>query len=364
MQFVAALLGNTWSLLRQVSCWVVVSFLLAGILHNVLCPEIWQRNLGNCKFSSLIKATISGALLPVCSCGVVPLGLSLYYSGAYLGNVLAFIIATPVINPAAVLIALTTLGPQLTLTYVSAGLCIPIIVGAIANRLGGPELISPLAPSAPARESTPTELSLTMPHPPLHQRLLAGLRWGVADLGKEVSQYLVPGALLAAFILTVIPVSFIQAYLSRPDMVSIIGVAALGAVMYVCAVGHIPFVAALIGAGAAPGIAITFILTGAASNLPELISLYRLMGKRTVLIYVPTLVLLAALWGYMTNLLLPNYVPLFDVSATQGTLAWGNRMSISFPAWLEVICATALIFFCLWGRYPKVKQFLLKPKRA
>ncbi|MCS4465357.1 permease [Clostridium botulinum] len=41
-------------------------------------------------------------LLPICSCGVIPLGLSLYYSGAYLGPTLAFIASTPIINPIAV----------------------------------------------------------------------------------------------------------------------------------------------------------------------------------------------------------------------------------------------------------------------
>ncbi|MDO7204721.1 permease [Paraclostridium bifermentans] len=49
--------------------------------------------------------------------------------------------------------------------------------------------------------------------------------------------------------------------------------------MYVCAVGHIPFIAALVASGASPGIAITFLIAGAATNLPELISMYKVIGR-------------------------------------------------------------------------------------
>ena len=87
--------------LNGASGWLVISFFLAGILHNVLSAEKFQNHLGNKKLSSIFKATISGMFLPICSCGVFPIGISLYYSGAYLGPVLAFMTSTPIINPIA-----------------------------------------------------------------------------------------------------------------------------------------------------------------------------------------------------------------------------------------------------------------------
>ena len=358
MEFIESLLYNTWSLLKSVSCWMMFSFLLAGMLHNFLRPEILQRNLGNKKLSSLLKATISGAFLPICSCGVIPLGLSLYYSGAYLGNVLAFMIATPIINPAAVLISLATLGPRITAIYVAAGLFIPIIVGSIGNYLGGNELMHPMAATL-QQQAGQSDMPKTA-KPSFIQRVVSGLKWGFFFLGKEISQYIVPGALLAAFILTIVPMSFIQRYLSRPDMVSILGIAVLGAIMYVCAVGHIPFIGALIGAGAAPGVAITFLITGTATNLPEIISIHRMIGKRTVLIYCTSMVIIAVLLGYLTNLILVDFVPVFDVSINQGKLDLADKLSVSFPNWLESICALIIIAFCVWARWPKFKKILIK----
>ena len=136
---------SCWQLLNISSFWLVVSFFLCGLLHVMLRPEFLQQSLGNTKLSSLVKATVSGMLLPICSCGVVPLALSLYYSGAYLGPTLAFLVATPIINPAAVLLALALLGPKLTVIYVITGFMLPMIIGVIGNKLGKNELVSPMA---------------------------------------------------------------------------------------------------------------------------------------------------------------------------------------------------------------------------
>jgi len=133
----------SWGMLETSGPWLILSFLFCGILHAVLRPETLQRSLGNKKLSSIVKATISGMLLPICSCGVVPLSLGLYYSGAYLGPTLAFLVATPVINPAAVILAYAMLGPQIATIYLISGFVIPFVIGIVGNALGGPELQAP-----------------------------------------------------------------------------------------------------------------------------------------------------------------------------------------------------------------------------
>ena len=145
-------------------------------------------------------------------------------------------------------------------------------------------------------------------------------------------------------------------------MLSVLGAALLGAVMYVCAVGHIPFVAALIGAGAAPGIALTFLLTGTATNLPEIISLRKMIGKRTVILYVSSLVIFSLLAGCLVNLLLTDFIPVFDVSMNQGKLDIADKISITFPDWLEVGCAAILIGFFVWAYCPKLVNLFRKGK--
>lgn len=344
---------SCWQLLNVSSFWLVFSFILCGFLHIVLRPEFLHQNLGNKKVSSLVKATLSGMLLPICSCGVVPLALSLYYSGAYLGPTLAFLVATPIINPAAVLLSFALLGPQLTIIYVITGFVLPMIVGVIGNKWGKEELVFPMAvamanASAPVGRNTSDHFKT-----PWYEKLYSGMEWSIRSLGLQVSRYVLLGILLAAFLLVIIPVSFIQDYLSNPALISLLGIVVLGAIMYVCAVGHIPFIAALVSAGAAPGAAIAFLLSGAATNLPELISIYKLIGKRTVIIYLVTVVVLGVAVGYITNLLLmPGFVPVFDLSEAQKSIDLANKMSFAVPHWVEHVCSVIVIVLGIAAWWP------------
>jgi hypothetical protein len=358
-------LQSCWQLLNVSSFWLVASFILCGLLHIVLRPEFLQQALGNRKLSSLVKATISGMLLPICSCGVVPLALSLYYSGAYLGPTLAFLVATPIINPAAVLMALALLGPQLTIIYVITGFMLPMIIGVIGNKWGKEELVSPMAAALQENEAhTPAGAepkAFTTVKNSWSQKIYSGLDWGFRSLGLQVSRYVLVGILLAAILLVIIPVGFIQDYLSNPDVISLLGVVILGAVMYVCAVGHIPFIAAIIAAGAAPGVALTFLLSGVATNLPELISIYKLIGKRTVVIYAVTLIVVSILVGYITNaLLLPGFSPVFDLSHAQNTIDLADKMSFTVPAWVEYICSLMIIAMGIIAWWPLCWEWVRK----
>ena len=346
---------TSFEIFNDVSPWLVISFIAAGLVHSLLNPERFQRLLGNRKLSSLIRATLSGMLLPICSCGVIPLGLGLYYTGAYLGPTLAFMVATPIINPAAILLAFGLLGPQIATIYMASGLLVPIVTGLIGNLLAGPEIHAPgLEQKIGARELEPDG------HISLSRKLLSGLNWGFMDLGVMVSKYIVFGILLAGLIISMVPPAYIQRYLGNPGMISITGVAILGSIMYVCAVGHIPFIAALIASGAAPGAAITFLISGTATNVPELVSIYKIIGRRAALIYAVILISLSMLIGLLTNkLLLPGFVPLFNLDENRRIVGVANHLIFSAPQFLKYLC-TAVVFslFVYAFRFPIRKLFL------
>lgn len=350
------LLLSSWELLKTSGAWLVTSFFICGILHALLKPDLLYRQLGNNKVSSIAKATVSGMLLPVCSCGVVPLTLSLYMSGAFLGPTLSFLVATPVINPAAVLMSYAMLGPQITPIYIACGFIVPFIIGLLGNRFGGKELVSPLALRYQKyAEGLPQAVAVTQKQP-LGRRLLAGLNWGFTDLGVQTSRYMVLGNLFAAALLLLIPSSFIMQYLSSPKLISILGVTLLGAVMYVCALGHIPFIAALVSAGAAPGVAIAFLMSGCATNLPEMISIWKLIGRRAVLIYTGTVVITSVIAGYFTNqILLDRFTPVFDISKNQNTINIANNLSFEFPEQVQTVCALIVLALGIyaWVQYLK-----------
>lgn len=341
--------------LNGASGWLVISFFLAGILHNVLSAEKFQNHLGNRKLSSIFKATISGMFLPICSCGVIPIGISLYYSGAYLGPVLAFMTSTPIINPIAVILCLGLLGPKITVIYVVSGFAIPFIVGMLGNFFGGKEI----SINGENTEIENTEfIQLEEEQLSLLEKFKLGIKWAFEDLAVTVSKYVVLGMLCAGFITTVFPSSIIQKYLGSPDMISLGSIAVLACIMYVCAIGHIPFIAALVASGAAPGIAITFLIAGAATNLPELISISKVIGKKAAFIYSSTLVTLSILVGYITNIL----VPLNDVSMNLGnaesSIKLANFMLINIPPWFSYICSIIILILAFIAILPKLRKVM------
>ncbi|NPV74004.1 MAG: permease [Pelotomaculum sp.] len=356
LEFLQKVLLTSFDILNGASVWLVASFVLAGALHNLVSPDKLQRMLGNRKISSLVKATVSGMLLPICSCGVIPLGLSLYYSGAYLGPTLAFMTATPIINPAAVLLAYGLLGPQIATIYLVSGFLVPLLAGVAGNAFAEREIHLPGAeePVKLVELEAGENVSLA-------KKLQTGLYWGFMDMGVMVSKYVCIGMLLAGLIIALVPAAYIQQYLGNPGMISLGGIALLGAVMYVCAVGHIPFIAALVAGGAAPGLAITFLLAGVATNLPELISIYKLIGRRTILIYSSVLIGSAFAIGYLTNrMLMPGFVPFFDLDRSRQAVGVAGSLIFAAPEPLRYLCAAVVLGLGFYSIWPKVKRFFIK----
>lgn len=339
---------TSWDILCDVSPWLVASFILAGVLRQFLDPSKFQKALGNKGFLAIIKATLSGMLLPICSCGVIPLGLGMYYTGAYLGPTLAFMVATPIINPAAVLLAYGLLGPKIASIYLAAGFLVPVLIGVLGNLLAGNEIHAPGMETQINQTTFDAQESVS-----IGKRLVIGLDWGIFDLGNMVSKYIVFGVALAGILIVAVPQHIIQSYLGDPGMISILGIALMGSVVYVCAVGHIPFVAAIVASGAAPGVAITFLMTGAATNLPELISIYKMIGKRAVLIYTSLVVSSSLVIGWLTNQwLVPGFVPFYNLDETKEILGLANWLILSVPQPLQMGCSIIILLLFLRAYKP------------
>lgn len=351
LNFTSELLLSAINVLNGASVWLIFSFLLAGLLHDVLSPDKFQKVLGNNRISSIIKSTISGMLLPICSCGVIPLGISMYYSGAYLGPTLAFMTSTPMINPVAVLLCYGLLGKEITIIYVITGFLAPLIIGIIGNCFGGDEL------QVKGIDENIQKRILIRDEKTFFEKVKSGMEWAMKDLALVVSKYVILGMLFAAIIFNIVPQEFIQKYLGNPDVLSLGGVTILAAVMYVCAVGHIPFIAALIASGAAPGIAITFLMAGAATNFPELMSLYKIIGRKTAIIYSTVVVTISLIVGYITNkLLMPGFEPVLNFDSVNNTIITANKLMFVAPIWMKYTCSFIIIIFGMVSLYKDLRK--------
>lgn len=349
---------TAFNLLNGSSAWIVISYLVAGLLHDVVSPVRLQKGLGNTKISSLIKTTLIATIVPICSCGSVPLGISLYYSGAYLGPVLAYLASSPFLNPAALLLSLGLLGPKITLINAIAGLILPIIIGIIGNKFGKDELF------LPGLDKEIQRINLEESDKrPLLEKFRSGLIWVKNDLALTLSKYTVLGMLLGAFILVAFPDAFIDKYLGNPSMLSLFTISIIGAVMYVCAVGHIPFIASLIAAGASPGIAVTYLMSGAATNVPEIYSIYKMIGKKATVMFTGIITAYSFLVGYITNkILMPGFEPVNNFQLANKGIAISGVFNYHPPEIFSYISSIIILIFFVKSIIPKIKETVLNIK--
>lgn len=352
--------GAIWQILTESAFWLVISLVVGGWVHEFLPTSRFQERLNRSTPGAMLGAVGFGAVLPICSCGVIPLAISLYRSGVRLGPVMAFAAATPIINPAAVILSLALLGPQVTLVYVALGLTLPLLLGVIVQRWGDRPHPPPVVLGLGDRCCSQVDCCGTAPAPTASsatgwQRLVRGARWGLADLGPTIAFYMALGILLAGVIAAFLPPGWTEAYLRENSFVALAVAGALGASLYVCAVAHIPLVATLLAAGAAPGVAIVFLVTGTATNLPELVALYKTIGRRTVVLYAVSLVSAAMVAGIVVNLwLLPGFVPVFDPLASLDLLDAGERLQPTVGTLVSLLASAVMIALTLIGVWRRV----------
>ena len=371
--FIFSIIQSAWSMLNSSSSWMVFSFAVAGVLHEFLKPEKIQKTaIGSKRISGVFWTTLSGMFIPICSCGTIPLGISMYYSGAYLGPTLAFMTSTPMINPLAVILAWGLLGKEITIIYIITGFVAPMIIGIVANHFAGNELHIGLRNKnneeaegtislETDEEEEPAMIQLEFEEPSVWEKLKSGLRWSFTELSVTISKYTVSGMLIAGFLFTVVPQSFVQDYLGNPGMISLLGITVVAALMYVCAVGHIPFIAALVASGAAPGVAITFLMAGAGTNIPELLTISKTIGKRAMFMYFSMVVVISNLVGYLTNrLLMPGFNPVLDFDRTSHTIQQVNKLIIALPDWGEWICSGILVAYAAYALFTAIRSKMKK----
>ena len=247
--FILRILNSSWNMLNSSSGWMIFSFIVAGVLHEFLKPEKVQKTaIGSSRVSGVFWTTISGMFIPICSCGTIPLGISMYYSGAYLGPTLAFMTSTPMINPIALLLAFGLLGKEVAIIYLITGFVAPMIIGIVANRFAKDELhigMKRQKDEAAIQIDTDEEdgsepmIQLEFEEPGFWEKIKSGLRWSLTELSVTISKYTVTGMLIAGVLFNIVPQSFIQDYLGNPGFVSLFGITVVAALMYVLSLIHI-----------------------------------------------------------------------------------------------------------------------------
>lgn len=340
---VSDFINSLWSIINEMSPYILLGFVIAGFLHVFIKPSAMSRHLAGKGVMPVVKAALFGIPLPLCSCGVLPTAVALRRQGASKGAATSFLIATPQTGVDSIAATYSLLGlPFAILRPVSA------LVGAM---IGG------VAVSRFDKDETPASAGIihagcscgdgcahnddeyegmTVWH-----KIVESVRYGLVDMVASVGKWLVIGLIVAALITVLVPDELFVG-LSRYPLLAM-GVMILVAVpMYVCATGSIPIALSLMLKGLTPGVAFVLLMAGPAANFASVVILSRTMGYKSTLIYVGSVIVTAVGFGLLVDMALP--ASWFVQSAASAMSCHGQEGVSLFASSCSILLAGLLIY--------------------
>jgi len=324
MELLLKFIENILILANSMSLFVLLGLLIAGVLKELIPADFISRHLGGGKVSSVIKATLLGIPMPVCSCSVIPLAKSLQKEGANKGAVQSFLIATPITGADSIMATYSFFGWIFTLYRVVTSVFIAIVAGILQNSMDEQESAAQkprfgLKPSGMVSQRNSTfAASVTIPQgdtccdtgaccddKAADRRVskesfspVQVLRYAFVTLFGDIYFSLFVGILLGAVFGTLLPKELLAPLFSHPFL-TYIAVLVIAMPMYVCATASLPIAAAFLLSGMSAGGAFVFLSAGPATNSVTMGVVAQMFGKRSLLLYLGVISLLSILFGYL-----------------------------------------------------------------
>ncbi len=331
---------HAWAVLGEMAPWVLGGFLIAGILSLWLNARVVRNHFGGGRFGAILKAVALGVPLPVCSCGVIPLGASLRKHGAGKGPTAAFLMSTPQTGVDSIAVTYGMLGGLFASFRPLAALVSGILCGLAVEALDGDK-------PAPEVRQDPEIEGETRPW------WLRVLHNGFIVLPRSVGGSLIIGALVSAVVMTLVPENYIAEKIASPllQMILILG---FGIPMYICSTAAVPFALGLLAAGLSPGAAMAFLVGGPGVSAATILAVWRLMGWRTTVVYVTVLASCAIGFGLLVQAWVPaGWVPPGAQLANQHV---HGETGIAWVVHVQALVLLAVVAWAQWWPRPKAAR--------
>ncbi len=222
---------------NEISIYLIFGFLVAGVLHVLFPESLVRKHLGRSSLGSVVKSTLFGIPLPLCSCSVVPVATSLRKSGASKGAVVSFLITTPQIGADSFMVTYSLIGWVFALFRIAASAVTALIAGIVINLFDRKD-----------NGSETDSKSMDQLNGSYKERLRSIFSYIEYELLGSIANALLVGIVVAAVIGVLIPNTFFDQYLGSPFL-SMMIMLAIGIPIYVCASASTPIAASLLMKG-------------------------------------------------------------------------------------------------------------------
>jgi uncharacterized membrane protein YraQ (UPF0718 family) len=225
-----------WATVAEMSPYLLFGFFVAGLLSVIVSQRFVERHLGGRGLWPLLKASVFGVPLPLCSCGVIPVSMSLHKHGASKGSTIAFLLSTPQTGVDSIFVTLSLLGPVFAIFRPVAALVTGLVGGTLVDVFGQAGEVENSPAEKCADECCSGEKS---------NRVVRGLKYGFVTLPRDIGKAMLVGLVVAAFISALVPDGYFAEKLGT-GILPLVAMMLLGTPVYVCATASVPVAAALI----------------------------------------------------------------------------------------------------------------------
>ncbi len=329
MEFILNILLESWELLNEMSPYLLLGFLLAGLMHVYVPHTLYNRHLGSNNMHSVLLAALIGIPLPLCSCGVIPTAMGLKRHGASKGATVSFLTATPQTGIDSIIATYSLMGLPFALIRPIAALITALFGGWMTNLCDNTtsETYAPVEKQEESKGKTSTLKSIR-----------EVFQYAFVEMMEDIGKWLVVGLLIAGIITAAIPDSWFGIF-QGSSFYSILFVLLFSIPMYLCATGSIPIAVALMLKGLTPGAAFVLLMAGPASNAASILVIRQILGRRTMLTYLCSIILSAICFGLLIDVCLPQ--------------EWFTGMATSYSChetstgWFSLSCTLLMVILML-----------------
>lgn len=311
------MLRAAYHMLLELSPWLLLGSLMAGVIHVALPPDFVRRVMRG--RGGVLRAVLLGVPLPLCSCGVIPAGLGLKKDGASSSAAVGFLIATPQTGVDSLLVSAGLLGWPFAVFKLVTAFVLGLTGGGLVEFLVSEPECAAKAPERPAQRVGPWWRELFA-----HSVELIRMIWGWLVIGIGVS---------AALSQWLPPLTWSQG--ASGTLVASLAALLVSLPLYVCATASVPIAAALVAGGLPLGAALVFLVAGPATNLATMGAVHKNFGGRTLFVYLATLIVGSLAFGLLFDSVIGTAPVMLDEHAPE------------FASW-RVIPAALLTLLVVW----------------
>lgn len=324
---------DIWGLLTEMAPYLLLGFFLAGLMHEFIPRQVYANYLSKPNFRSVFLAALFGVPLPLCSCGVLPTAMGLRREGGSRGATISFLIATPQTGVDSIIATYSLMGLPFAIIRPIVALITAVFGGSLINVFESDDEIIVVRKAA---EKAPEKSFV--------QKLKGSLYYGFVEMMGDIGKWLVIGLIVAGMITTLVPDEWFAIFKDN-SLLSILLVLAISVPMYICATGSIPIAVALMMKGLTPGAALVLLMAGPACNVASLLVINKVLGRRTLLLYLTAIVGGAVAFGLGIDYLLPREW------FTSGLVMQGSCCAEEGFSLFNTICAVALILMLIYALF-------------